>query len=72
MMTYLSYFTQDNGVGEKWTLGLVNGWNTGHPVENFNTDWNDGQAVGMCEQKSHFSFGQGCVVHTTGWGTKGH
>jgi len=49
MMTYLSYFTQDNGIGEKWTLGLVNGWNTGHSVNNFNTDWNDGQAVGMCD-----------------------
>ena len=47
MMTYLSYFTQDNGVGEKWTLELVNWWNGGnHTVDNFNTDWIDGRALG--------------------------
>ena len=46
MMTYLSYFTQDNGIGEKWNLNLVNRWNTNHPVENFNHDWSNGKAVG--------------------------
>lgn len=46
MMTYLSYFTQDGGVGENWTLDLVNGWNPDNPVTNFNSDWNDGTALG--------------------------
>lgn len=46
MMTYLSYFTQDNGVGEKWTANLVNGWNPDLQVSNFNTDWNNGRRLG--------------------------
>lgn len=46
MMTYLSYFTQDNGIGEKWNCNLVNGWNRNRQVNNFNTDWNDGRALG--------------------------
>ena len=45
MMTYLSYFTQDNGVGEKWTANLVNGWDSDLKVSNFNTDWNDGRRL---------------------------
>jgi len=47
MMTYLSYFTQDNGVGEQWTKNLVNKWNPNLNVTNFNTDWNDGSKLGM-------------------------
>ena len=55
MMTYLSYFTQDNGVGEKWTLDLVNGWNgQNHNVENFNNDWSDGKAVGKGDYMTIF------------------
>lgn len=55
MMTYLSYFTQDNGVGEKWTLDLVNGWNgQNHNVKNFNNDWSDGKAVGKGDYMTIF------------------
>ena len=42
MMTYLSYFTQDNGIGEKHTEEWLNNWIPELKVKNFNTDWNDG------------------------------
>ena len=45
MMTYLSYFTKDNGIGQLWTLNLVNKWNLSMGVTNFNKDWNDGSAL---------------------------
>ncbi|XP_065644241.1 filamin-A isoform X1 [Hydra vulgaris] len=45
MITYLSYFTKDNGIGVLWTLNLVNKWNSSIGVKNFNKDWNDGSAI---------------------------
>ena len=55
MMTYLSYFTQDGGVGERWTLNMVNEWNPEIHAINFNTDWNDGMKISKF-QGSFFKF----------------
>ena len=45
MITYFSYFTQDNGIGEEWMLNLIKEWNPQIEVVNFNSDWNTGHTL---------------------------
>ena len=42
MMTYLSYFIQDDSVGQDHAKDLISTWSTEITFSNFNTDWNDG------------------------------
>ena len=42
MMTYLSYFIQDDAVGQERAKELISSWSNEITFTNFNTDWNDG------------------------------
>jgi len=42
MMTYLSYFIQDDAVGQEHAKELIQSWSKDITFSNFNTDWNDG------------------------------
>lgn len=42
MMTYLSYFIQDDAVGQEHAKALISSWSDEVTFSNFNTDWNDG------------------------------
>ena len=42
MMTYLSYFIQDEAVGQQYAKELISSWSSEITFSNFNTDWNDG------------------------------
>ena len=42
MMTYLSYFIQDDAIGQEYAKDLISSWSKNITFSNFNTDWNDG------------------------------
>lgn len=42
MMTYLSYFIQDDGVGQDHAKEVISTWSSEITFSNFSTDWNDG------------------------------
>lgn len=54
MTTYLSYFTQDGGIGEKWTSNLITAWNPAIEINgSFTTVWSDGHA--LCQLVNTFA-----------------
>ena len=61
MMTYLSYFIQDDGVGQEHAKELIKSWSNAITFNNFNTDWNDG--IRLCTLVE--SFKPGTIPHYT-------